>query len=187
MPVKAKRKRKTKQQRQIDAADKLALLVVASPLDEGETMPAPLGLIHDRRLAPALAAWRELAPLLTQRKILEDTDRYQLALLCYWFAEFITAADDVLKRGYSVRVKTVSGDYMPRKNPAAARRDHAFEKITELSARFGLTPLDRFRLDRWRSNSSTGTGDADLFTSTDEQVADWPDTVPAVPRTARPN
>jgi P27 family predicted phage terminase small subunit len=170
---KRKQKRKTRLQRQIEDAEKLAALIAASPI-EGEAIPAPPAFIRDLRLKPALTMWRELAPLLAQRKVLEDSDRYQLALLCFWYAEFIVAADDVLRRGYSVRVKTVSGDFMPRKNPAAGRRDHAVEKISELSARFGLTPLDRFRLERWRSGQASDETD-DLFASGEEQVADWPD------------
>jgi P27 family predicted phage terminase small subunit len=183
MPMKKKRKRKTKLQRQIEDADKLAALVATSPID-GEAMPAPPALLRDPRLKPALAVWRELAPILAQRKVFEDTDRFQLALLCFWFAEFIVSANDILDRGYSVRVKTVSGDYMPRRNPAAGRRDHACEKISELSARFGLTPLDRFRLDRWRGSNKPGEGD--LFTPADELVEDWPDVAPTVQR-SRPN
>jgi P27 family predicted phage terminase small subunit len=145
-PRRKKRTRVTKAQRQTEEANRLATLIASAPI-EGDTSFAAPGFIRDHRLAPALAVWRELVPLLTGRRVLDDADRFQLAMLSYWWAEFIVAADDLLKRGY-ILVKTISGDRMPRKNASAGRRDHAFDKIAELSTKFGLTPLDRYALAR---------------------------------------
>jgi P27 family predicted phage terminase small subunit len=144
--TKRKTRRKTRTERQIDEANRIAMLITSAPINAGE-MAAP-GLIRDRRLAAAKAVWREVVPLLQARHVLDDADRFQLALLCYWWQEFATAADDILRRGYSVLVKTISGDRMPRKNASTSRRDHAFDKIAELSAKFGLTPIDRHALQR---------------------------------------
>src|SRR5262249_7474239 len=51
-----------------------------------------------------------------------------------------------LVKGYSVMVKTVSGDKMPRENPSVARRDFAAKMTVDLSSKFGLSPQDRHRL-----------------------------------------
>lgn len=186
MTPKAKRKtkRKTRAERQIEEAGRVATLITSAPVG-GSDVAAP-GLIRDPRLAPALALWREVVPLLECRRVLDAADRFQLAMLCYWWAEFVAAADDVLRRGFSVMVKTISGDRMPRKNPSAARRDHAADKIAELSAKFGLTPLDRYALDRAAKRNGDPVGDElplDHPTADKASVADWAE----VPRITRAN
>jgi P27 family predicted phage terminase small subunit len=175
--AKRKTKRKSRIERQVDEANRLATLITSTPINAGE-MAAP-GLIHDRRLAAAQAVWREVVPLLQARHVLDDADRFQLALLCYWWQEFVIAADDILQRGYSVMVRTVSGDKMPRKNASTSRRDHAFDKISELSAKFGLTPLDRHALQRAAKSASLsdqlpldGSSEA---TAAGGEVAQWDD------------
>lgn len=175
--AKRKTKRKSRIERQIEEANRLATLIIAAPTD-GTNLAAP-GLIRDPRLAPALAVWREVTPLLAARGILDDADRLALATLCYWYSEFIIAADDLLKRGYSVMVKTISGDRMPRKNASASRRDHAFDKLSELSTRFGLTPLDRYALQR-AAKAVARSDQLSLDESNDAaggggEVAQWPD------------
>jgi len=176
---KAKRKttkRKSRIARQIEEANRLAALITSAPINAGE-MAAP-GLIHDRRLAAARAVWNEVVPLLQSRHVLDDGDRFALALYCYWWGEFVAAADDIARRGYSVMVKTISGDKMPRKNASTSRRDHAFDKIAELSAKFGLTPLDRHALHRAAKVGSSLSDQLPLSNeaaSGEGEVAQWLD------------
>ncbi|WP_441268870.1 P27 family phage terminase small subunit [Bradyrhizobium sp. 215_C5_N1_2] len=67
-------------------------------------------------------------------------------MFCIYAAEFVAANEEILTKGYSVMVKTISGDKMPRENPAVGRRDHAAKMTIDLSSKFGLSPQDRHRL-----------------------------------------
>jgi len=138
-------------------AERLAGLLSASPTDSSELL-APPSFIADPRLAPALIVWKELAPSLQASGRLATLDRQAFAVLCYWQAEFITAADDILARGYSFMVKATTGGKRPWVNPSVARRDTAWAQIMALSERFGLTPLDRAALAKVRR---VATGDDD--------------------------
>lgn len=182
--TKNKPKRKSRADRQIEEANRLAALITSAPINAGE-IAAP-GLMYDRRLAAAKAVWCEVVPLLQARHVLDDGDRLALALYCYWWGEFVAAADDIARRGYSVLVKTISGDRMPRKNASASRRDHAFDKIAELSAKFGLTPLDRHALRR-AANAGSMSDQLPLrepnehAASGDDDVAQWIDVATSKP------
>ena len=142
-----KRKKLTKGERAIANAARLARLLAAAPSD-GDGVLAPPKFITDRRLAPALAFWREHAPQFVKLGTLEQPDRFAFAMLAIFAAEFVMAQDDILARGYSVNVKTVSGGLMPRESPSVGRRDFAAKMIIELSKSFGLTKLDRLNLGR---------------------------------------
>lgn len=177
---KRKTKRKTKNERQLEEARRLAAVIVSEPIEAGGF--AVPGLIRDPRSAPALAMWREVVPLLQSRRILDDTDRFQLAMLCYWWQEFVLAADDIVRRGYSVMVKTISGDRMPRLNPSVARRGRAFDEIADLSTKFGLTPIDRYALHRaakgrFLSSQLPLDGAADEQAAGKDEVARWDDEI----------
>lgn len=139
-------KRKTKTEKAIAEAERQAkLLALPRAEDAGDAPPAYL---CDPRLAPALAVWREYAPRLDKLHLLAQLDRHTFALFCVYAGEFVVACEDVLLKGYSTRVKTVSGDYMLRENPSVSRRDFAAKMILDLSGKFGLTPADRNKLLR---------------------------------------
>jgi P27 family predicted phage terminase small subunit len=140
-------KRKTKTEKAIAEAERYAQLL-ALPRDSSETSGSPPAYLSDPRMAAALAVWSEYAPRLDQLHLLAKLDRHTFALFCIYAAEFVIANEDVLAKGYSVMVKTVSGDRMPRENPSVARRDFASKMILELSSKFGLTPADRNKLLR---------------------------------------
>lgn len=93
-----------------------------------------------------MAVWLEYAPRLDKLHLLARLDRHTFALFCVYAGEFVVANEDVLVKGYSTRVKTVSGDYMLRENPLVPRRDFAAKMVLELSSKFGLTPSDRNKL-----------------------------------------
>ena len=139
-------KRKTKTEKAIAEAERQGKLL-ALPRD-GETSDSPPAYLEDPRLAPALAVWREYAPRLDKLHLLARLDRHTFALFCVYAGEFVVACEDILIKGYSVRVRTVSGDYMPRENPSVSRRDFAAKMVLDLSSKFGLTPADRNKLLR---------------------------------------
>jgi phage terminase small subunit len=121
-------KRKTKTEKAIAEAERQAKLL-ALPRAE-EASDAPPAYLEDIRLAPALAVWREYAPRLDKLHLLARLDRHTFALFCVYAGEFVVACEDILLKGYSVKVNTVSGDHMPRENPSVSRRDFA-AKIVE--------------------------------------------------------
>ena len=140
-------KRKSKTERAIAEAERQAKLLAASrPTDD--TSGAPPVYLMDPRLAPAMAVWNEYAPRLDKLQLLARLDRHTFALFCVYAAEFVVACEDILINGYSVAVKTVSGDKMPRENPSVGRRDFAAKMVLDLSNKFGLTPADRNKLLR---------------------------------------
>ncbi len=141
------KKRLTKAERAIANAERLAQLLVSAPA-AADGLLAPPAFITDQRLAPALQFWKEHAEQFSKLGTLEQPDRFTFAMLCVYAAEFVAAEDDILASGFSVKVKTISGDRMARENPSVARRDFAAKMILDLSRSFGLTKLDRLNLAR---------------------------------------
>jgi P27 family predicted phage terminase small subunit len=138
-------KRRSKTERQIAEAEALAALLAAAPSESGDRLAPPV-LLTDPRCAPALAVWRDYVPRLAKINLFGELDRHTFAIFCVYCAEFAAAQQDILERGYSRDVKTVSGDVMPRVNPSVDRRDTAQKIILEMAKRFGLTPLDKYAL-----------------------------------------
>lgn len=138
-------KRRSSVEKQIAQAEKLAALLAAAPAEPGDHL-APPALLADPRCAPALAVWRDYTPRLAKMNLFGDLDRHTFAIFCVYCAEFAAAQQDILDHGYSRNVRTVSGDLMPRVNPAVDRRDTAQKIILEMARRYGLTPLDRLTL-----------------------------------------
>jgi P27 family predicted phage terminase small subunit len=138
-------KRKSKIDRAIEEAGRLAELLAAAPASSDAPLSPP-AYVNDKRMQPALAVWNEYAPQLSRSNLLDSVDRHSFAIFCVYMAEFLAAHDDILRNGYSKAVKTISKDVMLRENPAVSRRDAAVKFVMELSKRFGLTPLDRYAL-----------------------------------------
>jgi P27 family predicted phage terminase small subunit len=139
-------KRRSKTEKAIAEAERQAKLLALPRADE--TSDSPPAYLTDPQMAPALAVWREYAPRLDQLHLLARLDRHTFALFCVYAGEFVVANEDVLVKGYSTRVKTVSGDHMLRENPSVSRRDLAAKMVLDLSSKFGLTPADRNKLLR---------------------------------------
>lgn len=137
-------KRQTKAEKQLVEAEALAQLLATAPGSENDPTAPPRYL--DQRFAPALAVWKEYAPRLTFMNMLDPLHRHTFAAFCVWLGEFVTANEGIHKDGYSVMVKTISGDKMPRENPAVSRRETAMKFVMQLSERFGFTPLDQHKL-----------------------------------------
>jgi P27 family predicted phage terminase small subunit len=149
-------KRRTKTERQIDEAEKLAALISAAPAESGDRL-APPTLLTDPRCAGALTVWREYAPKLAKLNLFTELDRHTFSIFCVYAAEFAAAQLDIMSNGYSTLVKTISGDKMPRINPSVKRRDRAQAIVLEMSTRFGLTPVDYYRLVGQQSAAPAGS------------------------------
>ena len=156
MPRKTKKRRLTKIERQHAEMQRLAGLLASS----GEGVTAPPELLTDPRRAVALKFWTDHAPRLAALGVLDDLSRTNLWLLAAYVSEWIAADDEVLRRGYSVMVKTISGDRMPRENAAVGRREAALKAIMELERHFGFSALDRATLHRTQRGANVGP---DLF------------------------
>lgn len=140
-------------------AERLAAMLADAPTSGTDPLSPP-AFVADKRLKHALVTWNDLAATLDQRGCLTKLDRQVFALFCYYRAEFIEAADDILTKGYSMLVPTIAkgkdgktGE-MYRTNPSVDRRDHAADMMMDLSKRFGLTPLDRLTLFRVEKSSN---------------------------------
>lgn len=144
-----KQMRLTKIERHEREMQRLAGLLAST----GDSVTAPPELLNDPRRAIALRFWTDHAPRLAALGVLDDLSRLNLWLLAAYVSEWITADDDVQRRGYSMMVPTVAGGArgaMPRLNPAVDRRDHALKVIIELQRHFGFSALDRAALMRLR-------------------------------------
>lgn len=134
-------KRLTKAERLAAEAKRLAELLAA-----GDDVLVPPELLADPRLMAARQVWLDLAPRLSALGTLDATSRMHLAMLAVYTSEFAAAQSDILNNGYSVKVKTVSGSWMPRTNPSVERRDYAARMVLELGRHLGLSRLDRLAL-----------------------------------------
>ena len=158
-PTRSKRKKITKTQRAIAEAERLARLLADAPAASPGALASP-ALIADPRLAPAQKFWNDHAEQLHTLGTLGQLDRFTFAMFCVYVGEFIAAEDDILSQGYSVKVKTISGDWMPRENPSVDRRNLAAKMILEMSSMFGLSQVDRLNI----SKLARGAGhQVDLF------------------------
>ena len=156
---KGKRKRLTKEQRALAEAQRLAALLADAPATSSDAL-APPAFIADPRLAAARKFWVDHAEQLRALGTLERLDRFTFAMFCVYVAEFVEAEDDILAQGYSVKVKTISGDLMPRENPSVARRAFATKMILEMSRMFGLSQVDRLNISKVARGSAL---EGDLF------------------------
>lgn len=151
-------KRKTKAERQVEQANEVAALLMASPAEPGDPFAPPAFLV-DPRCAGALAVWREYVPHLAKLNLIDmKLDRHTFATFCVYVAEFAEAHNEIQANGYSRNVRTVSGDLMPRVNPNVERRDTAHKHILDLAKRFGLTAVDRFNLLSTQRSVLSGLG-----------------------------
>ena len=111
--------------------------------------------------------WMAVAPRL--RTTLRASAEFQAPLVAYCdaVARYNRCVLALRREGYVVKVKTVSGDEMPRSNPNEKIRQQALAEILSLSDRFGFTPRDNFALllDQRRvleAGAGQGQGQGDL-------------------------
>jgi P27 family predicted phage terminase small subunit len=98
-------------------------------------MPAHLDSIARRE-------WRRLVPILTDMRVLTETDGINLALLCQTYSRLIQAQQALSKS--SLLLKTSSG-YV-QQSPLISIISAATEQLVKLCREFGLSPASRCRL-----------------------------------------
>lgn len=140
-------KRRGKVDRALADAERRAQAFAALPADDADPSAPPV-ILSDPIFAAPLAIWRQEAPRLHRAALLDPQFRLLFASFCVYLAEFWQAAQEVQENGFSQMVKTVAGGMMQRISPAVAVRDRAHDRVIELSARFGFTPLDMYRLTK---------------------------------------
>lgn len=109
--------------------------------------------------------WMAVAPRLKQT--LRASAEFQAPLVAYCdaVARYNRSVLELRRKGYTVSVKTVSGDAMMRVNPAEKIRQQALVEILAISDRFGFTPRDNFALlldQRRVIEGGLGRGQGDL-------------------------
>lgn len=165
--VKRRAKRKGPAAKVIAEADALAVLLADAPVEPGVLAP-PAYIAGPKRMA-TWRVWSDVTGLLAERGMLDRLDKGVLAIYCVYMAEFVAANEDVRVRGFTTRVKTVSGDHMLRENPAVSIRDTAAKMILDISRREGFTQLDRAMLMRAQKGADMP---ADLFAQVVPAAAD---------------
>lgn len=109
--------------------------------------------------------WLAVAPRLKQTMRASAEFQAPLVAYCDAVARYNRSVLALRLQGYVVKVKTVSGDEMPRTNPNEKIRAQALNEILSLSSRFGFTPSDNFALlidQRRVIEGGLGRGQGDL-------------------------
>lgn len=86
--------------------------------------------------------WDRLTAILVPMGLATPADRDALATLCEAVADFRWASGDIAEHGHTATTRT--GFECQR--PAVSIRKTAADTVAKLAARFGLTPVDRFRM-----------------------------------------
>lgn len=153
-------KREKTVKKRLEEARRVAKLLADAPA-EGSAKLAPPKFL-DLRFPGALAVWRQLAPKLRETHRLPNQHRLTFAMLCVYFAEWVSANEDIAKNGYSQFVPTVAaGGEMERIRPVVRMREIAFTNVMELSGLFGLTPADEYSL--FKDQRLAATNNPGLF------------------------
>jgi len=88
------------------------------------------------------ALWETQGPLLVKAKVLTDLDEPLFALLCRSLDLVYLADEAIAAEGITIDSKgTIKG------HPAIKLRGEGMAQVLALSARFGLTPYDRGKID----------------------------------------
>lgn len=127
---------------------------------DGRVPDAPDWMSEDGRVA-----WRELAPIMVQKKRLEPHHHHPFAVYCESVADVIRFTGDLAAFGTYYEVETRNG-LQQKKRAVWGQRQDAISTMNQLAARFGMTPVDEARL--------TISGQGDLFKDLKEML-DGPD------------
>lgn len=127
-----------------DEAQRVAKLLAANASSDPSVPPATLD--QGPLYAGAVAVWKELAPRLARTHRLSDTHKPIFAMLCTYYADWVSLNDQLKREGRTQSVKTVAGGAMIRDHPAVRQSQQCFENVLKLSAQFGLTPHDEYDL-----------------------------------------
>jgi phage terminase small subunit len=145
-------RRKSKVQKMVDEAERVATLL-AKTADAGALTPP--ALLLDPVRAPALKIWNDHVPELVRTHRLEKLHMLSFAMFCVYAGEWIAACDDIAQKGAWQRVKTVSGSVMERIRPIVQFREIAFANARAFGKEFGLTPREEYALFRDQADAVT--------------------------------
>ena len=102
--------------------------------------------------------WRRLMTIFDRYPGLVQTpDRQALIALCLEWDRYLLASKDIAARGLIVDGKS-RGESSRIKNPSAQVARDSLLALQQLWARFGLTPLDRQRLEMPSRETEDGSG-----------------------------
>lgn len=162
-------------------ARRVAQLLADAPAETGDKLAPPKFL--DARFPAALQVWRALAPKLRETHRLPNQHRYIFALFCVYFAEWVTANEDIAKYGHTQLVETIAGGQMERVRPIVKLREIAMANVMDLSKNFGLTPTDEYAL--FAHQRVAAQANAGLFDALEPDAAE-PDQPQASDEAAQP-
>lgn len=133
-------KRKSKADRVALAAARVAELLAPAAAASVD-LPA---MLQDAKYAAAAAVWRRLAPELKRTHRLPVESEFYFIQVCIYAQEWVAATEDLHLNGFAQHVQTVAGGKMERRRPKTFDRQQAYSNLMDLSARFGLTPMDLY-------------------------------------------
>lgn len=92
--------------------------------------------------------WERLVTANGRNGVLQETDWPTLLAMCQEWELYQTAMREVSEGGFTVDTRGNSDASPSRvRNPARLIAQGAFDRFEKLAARFGLTPVDRARID----------------------------------------
>lgn len=112
----------------------------------------------------ARAEWKRVAPALLAEQMLSAPDEPLLAAYCEAVAGYKESISDIAQRGriLSYTATTRNGSVTKRyANPACEDARRCFVQMRDGAARFGLSPLDRERIEGVTIESPPDSGDDD--------------------------
>lgn len=166
-------RRRTKAQKAADAIDarvKQAEQRAAQFAATSTSAEMPAFMADDPQYAGVAAVWRHHAELLKTRNFWGAAFIAPFTAFCIYYDEFIAADREVKAKGFGVEGKSTSGGQRFWRNPAIDVRDHAINRVMELSTRYGFTPLDMYKLERESAAAGGGRGAGAGASSTGGQL-----------------
>lgn len=99
----------------------------------------------------AAVVWRNVAPWLTETKIMAATDLHNLEAFCVAYQRWREAQDNIDKNGLVV----TGAQGGPMKNPACTVANESLRQVATFGAALGLDPSSRARLKPGNSGEKT--------------------------------
>ena len=113
------------------------------PLPKNEPQPKLGAPTRPEWLLPeAKREWSRIVPELLRLGLLAKIDRAMLSMWCQCWGMYVEAVRDIQKNGISYSKE----DGYEGQRPSVSIMNKMIEKMTALSARFGMTPADRSRI-----------------------------------------
>lgn len=141
-------RRKSAMAKREEEIARVADILAKAPADPADPNAPPSLIDRGPMFAAAIAVWKMMAPKLSETHRLQAQHRPIFAMFCVYYAEWVMANEDIMAKGLTQTVKTVSGVDMERIRPIVKIRELAFNQLLALAGKFGLTPTDEYDLFR---------------------------------------